>query len=360
MESGTAPYDNLALVQSTVTALGVRHIRENFNPSAISNGGYANMASIASGGVTHFDMIADPRQLTVAQVPTHISDVGASTIENIEGPNEYDISGDPNWQTTVAAYQASLYSQIAKEWPVFSFSLVGVDTSAFETVGNQSANMDFGSMHSYANNSPPLTNFTTTLALWPLVSSTKPIVVTETGYTTTLPGGISTTAQGKYIPRLLFDSFNLGIPRTYIYELFDEVNVGDTGYGLVTSTGTPKQAFTTVANLVTLLSDQGVSFSPGNLSFGITNNTSPISTTLLQKRNGTFYLILWQEATSWNTSTNTDIAVPVQNVLVGANATVASWSLYDPSIGTTPQSSGTGGAIPVAVPDYPIVLEIVP
>ena len=57
--------------------------------------------------------------------------------------------------------------------------------------------------------------------------------------------------------------------------------------------------------------------------------------TLLQKRDGRFYLALWQELLSWNVKTKSDISVPTRAVTLTLPRT-ASFRVYKPSVGTAP------------------------
>jgi hypothetical protein len=367
--TGSTYQTNPTLVQQEITRLGLRHARDEFDSTYQQSGGYAKMAAIAKNG-TKFNLIADPRLMGAASgVLTQISEVGVSTVESVEGPNEYDISGDPNWQSVVTAYQASLYSTIAKAYPVLGFSIEAADTSAFPEIGNQSANMDFGSMHSYSypgDDQAPLStasHFASNVSNANIVASPKSLYATEYGYYTSTPPGVSQLAQSKYVPRAFLGYLAAGIKRTYVYELLDEFAVPsntEDNFGLVTTAGVEKPAFTSLMNLMALLADPGATFQPGSLPLTITGVTANVNTLLFQKRNGNYYLAIWVEENSYNTSTKADIQNPMQFVIVSVPSGVASWNLYDPSISTTAQSSGTGSNIGVNVPDYPLILEIVP
>jgi hypothetical protein len=368
MGAGTAPYNNVSLMQSLSAGLNLRHVRDNFILAYAGNGVYSNMASLASGSGPKFDLIADPRQLTTSQVLGQIADIGASAVETVEGANEYDISGDPNWPATVTAYQSSLYSTIkgsANPYPVFCFSLVGSIPSDLTQVGNQSAAIDFGSMHQYNSNVPPVSyasGFPKTYAAFTAIATPKPVYTTETGFTTTTPG-ITQLSAAKYITRTYLDFLAAGIPRTYIYEFADESNLSgaEGNYGIVTSSGSPKTAYTWLANLNTILVDSGSAFSPGSLTYTMTGGLANITTSLFEKRNGHYFIVIWDEAVSFNANTNTDIAVPTQPVLISnLSQSFSSWNYYDISVSASPQSSGTSASVQLNVPDYPVILELIP
>lgn len=148
----------------------------------------------------------------------------------------------------------------------------------------------------------------------------KPMVATETGYTTrpvadytTFNRDISEAAQARYLPRLLAEYFNHGVVRTFLFNFRDD---GDGTYGLLHADYTPKPAYAAVQNLIHALSDPGPAFSPRALDYtlavspvkgykdpntGIVSDydrTQYVHHLLLQKRDGSFYLLLWHETTS--------------------------------------------------------------
>jgi hypothetical protein len=151
-----------------------------------------------------------------------------------------------------------------------------------------------------------------------------PSIVTETGYIANpvvTPYTLPQDVEAKYAQRTLLEMFNAGIRRTYFYELVDEVSSND--YGLMTSSVTPKLAYTAVTNLLGLLEDPGPSFIPGALSYTLTGAAADVHQLLLQKRNGDYYLVLWIEASGYNEATNVVTPVPAQSVeLALTDATV--------------------------------------
>ena len=57
--------------------------------------------------------------------------------------------------------------------------------------------------------------------------------------------------------------------------------------------GSPKQSYTAIQNLITILSDKGSAFTAGSLSYSLAGDTSHVQHTLLAKRNGHYFLALW-------------------------------------------------------------------
>jgi hypothetical protein len=82
-----------------------------------------------------------------------------------------------------------------------------------------------------------------------------------------------------------------------------------------------------------------------------------VHSTLLQKRDGRFYLALWQELLSWNHKTKSDISVPTRAVTLTLPRS-ASFRVYKPSVGATPAQQASGTSVTVQVPDEIVIVEI--
>jgi hypothetical protein len=174
---------------------------------------------------------------------------------------------------------------------------------------------------------------------------------------------VSDAAQGKYVPRLYLDYFNAGISHTSVYEIVDERNDGtsaEMNYGLMNNDGSPKPAYTAMKNMLTLLADPGASFTPTNLSYTLTGATSTVRQSLFQKRDGRFYLVLWNDVSVYNTGAKADIASSAVQVAVTLAVKPRSITRYQPYTGAlgTPVTPST--SVAVSVLDNPVILEITP
>jgi hypothetical protein len=380
-------------VAGTLATLGIRHLRDGMNASSISNGVYAAMKAIATANGITFDLVVDPRNLVppllTSAIDGNIASIGVSSVSSLEGANEYDLSGDPNNVSVAENYQialqagtlansnpavASAYGVTAAvaAYPIIMFSLGNAGASA-QYYENQGAYATYGNMHSYPGGNPPTTFLGPTptnlpgsyMGLAQLVSNSDPLWATETGYNSGYMGAyptqyVSFAAEAKYIPRQYLEYFNRGILRTFIYEYAEE---GD-GWGEFIDISSNKTlAYTYVSNMISILKDPGSQFVAGQLAYTLSGSTANVDHTLLQKRNGRYELALWIETASYNLTSHMDISVPTQAVTVtlGAGApSFSSWNQYNPSISTFAQNSGTGTSIPITVPDYPVILELVP
>ncbi len=134
-----------------------------------------------------------------------------------------------------------------------------------------------------------------------MMSSNNPVAATESGYhnavcSTSGHVGVPESVSAKYIPRNLLAHFDAGIERTYLYEAID---LGtnkcslDHNFGLLRSDGTEKPAYKALKNLIGLLEDSGPTFEPDSLDYSLGGDAQDLRSTLFQKRDGRFYLLLW-------------------------------------------------------------------
>ncbi|UBF27172.1 hypothetical protein K9N68_04180 [Kovacikia minuta CCNUW1] len=172
---------------------------------------------------------------------------------------------------------------------------------------------------------------------------------------------VSEAVQGKYIPRLFLENYNQGIVRTFSYELIDErsnTTNSEDNYGLLRADGSPKPAFTALQNLISLLNDPSetsATFTPGSLDYTLSGSTQNVEHTLLQKSNGDFYLVLWQEVPS------TDQDATSQAVTLNLTTPIAQATTYLPNQSTTATGQyATPTQIALNVSDYPLVIQLTP
>jgi hypothetical protein len=114
--------------------------------------------------------------------------------------------------------------------------------------------------------------------------------------------------ESSYLIRTLLLAWNHGIRRTFIYELLDEFP--GSGYGLLRHDFSEKPAFVALKNLVGLLQETAADRGPGQLTFSIDNGDPSLEHALFQKADGSYYLILWLERSSFDADALRRIAVP--------------------------------------------------
>ncbi|WP_218080019.1 glycoside hydrolase family protein [Anthocerotibacter panamensis] len=371
----TAYGNYYGLIKPKLQELGVRHIRDGGDDAQF----FQKLNDLAGVGIRSL-LVMDPRDGIDPARAVAIAKTVAPSIEAVEQPNEYDFSGDPNWAATLKNYDASLWTAFKSDPAVASLPMIGtafVSFDATNTVGDLSPYVDSSNMHPLRyfppdndqNNAAP-NNIAVEAAFRAKPFGNKPMWASETSYDAGCPGlgnGITEAAQGKYVPRFLLQWFNTGLVRTYIYELMDEKPDNCTNaelhFGILRNDGSPKPAFTAVKNLLALLRDPGVPFNPGSLDYTLSGNTTNLRHTLLQKRDRSFYLILWQAAKSsyWpgEARSGQDIYVAPTQVTLTLNTKITQATTYLPNTSTNPTGQYTKPTqINLSVPDYPLVLAL--
>jgi hypothetical protein len=372
-------YGNFDVVKQRLVALGVRHLRDGAQLTAdlnYNNIFYDRLRELAQSGI-RTDLIFDPRssvgELTANKL-TAITVLARNSLEAIEGPNEYDNSQDAGWARTLSKYQANLYQLAKTNSATRSLPVIGpsfVRAQSRDAIGDLTPYLDYGNLHSYPGGKSPASNLQSEITLNRKISHSRPLIPTETGYHTAVASasgqpGVSDQAAAKYLLRLYLEYLNQGFERTYWYEFADEKpDPGrihpEQNFGLITFDGEPKPAYSSLRNVIQLLDDKGPAFSPGKLKYQLQGDTSDIHHTLLQKRNGRFYLILWCETSSYDLATKVDIKVPARHLILELGSGVGQANTYLPlQSSQVVRQYNKPGSLPLDVPDHPLVVEVVP
>ena len=364
---GTLYGNNFTTIASLLTGLGVHHVRDSAVP------GQDNICQedrqLAASGI-HVEVIASLSQ-SMSDIASWLACVG-SAAEAVEGPNEYDLSGDPNWPATLTAYQQTLYAQFHSMLPVVGPALTA--EWAYGSVSLAGA-ADAGNMHDYfAGRNPGTPGWGGTdgfgtygslpyaMAVAHQDTGGAPIEATETGYSdSTDTYAVPTAVKAHYVLRTLLEHWNAGVPRTYFYELVDEGGAPFSHYGLATSAGKPKAAYSALQNLLKLLADGTNSFTPTALSYGFTASTA-VHHMLLQKQSGVYELVVWVEAPEWDPNANQAIAISPQTVTITFAKRLSTLALSsfeaNGTVKTTAKTASTN--ISLQATGAPVVLTITP
>lgn len=316
----TAYSDFEGKVVTSLEELGVRHIRDGICPVEDTTKPH-RLRELFTKLEIRSTLIIDPRCESVPEAYNYITNVlGTDLITALEGPNEYDLSGAEDWLGELRAYQQSVYGIFKNDATTARIPVIGPSVTsedAADQLGDVSRYADIVNLHNYYSFRNPETfgwgdngygSLTWQLdevvrALDP--TQTLPIMATETGYHNVLADeGIPETVAATYLPRLLLSQFENGISRTFIYELLDQrddPSDREANFGLVRFDGSKKPAFDAVKNLIELLEDPGKGFLTDTLDVAI-QGPDDLSSTLLQKRSGAFYLALWRDVASYDPS----------------------------------------------------------
>jgi hypothetical protein len=370
-------YGNFQLVERELQAIGIRHLRDgvHLQNSDYNHAVYGRWAELGRLGI-RFDAVLDPRSnlgpLSGSKLE-EVNDLAGGSIESFEGPNELDISGISDWGSVDRTYQAEIYGATKSMLHAGSIQVIGpsmASASNGSTVGDISESMDYGNLHPYPAAKMPSVILPNQLELAREISSNKKIVITESGYHNAFNDhhdqpAISENAAAKYIPRLFLENFAHGIVRTYLYELLDELpNPGLTDlqlhWGLIRSDGSEKPAFTAMKNLIDELSDSGDVNNPQSLRYSLSGGNGQLHHLLLEKSNGQFFLVLWQEIPSYDYEKQRDIANPPQPVTLTLDQSAKGIITYEPALQAQQlHAYAETKSISLEVPDHPLVVEIV-
>lgn len=355
------------IIKPRLLELGVRHIRDGTWSSDVA----AKYQDLHAHGLRVL-LISNPRR-AVDQAKT----LGRA-LWAIEGVNEPD-KGD-GWEAKLRAEQEALYHAVkgdpaTAQVPVVVSSLANIRNSPGK-LGDLTPFLDFGNIHPYAAGQMPTRHWgwgmsgDAALAEAKKVSTTKAIIATECGYHNKVDNknhpGATEAAAAKYMPRLLLHYFSRGLVRNYIYEFADEkpdpeFKDMEQHFGLIRRDGSPKPVFLTLKNLIAILKDPGPAFAEKSFELAVPGETKKIQQMLLQKRDGRFYLAVWQEVPSYDSARRSDIAVKPQTITLQLNEQVRGASLYVPSRSTasTPLKI-TASRLTLDVPDEVILVEFTP
>lgn len=345
-------YSQFGNVKSKLVALGVRHVRENLVAGRPDQ--YQALNDLAASGIKSDLILGDPSNgpaglnALLATLKTNL----LGSADSVEGPNEYDLSGDPNWASALAQYQRQLYAGVKSDPALAPFPVLGPSLSRYESgpqLGNLSDALDYGNIHSYFDGYAPETYLTSHFELAADTSGSKPVMTTEAGYHNALNwyGGhqpASEHAAAVYIPRVYMEYFRRGAVRTYAYELVDERldpnhSSREDNFGLLRSDFSEKPAFVAVRNLITILRDPGPAFKSGSLNYSLGGDLGRLHQVLLQKRDGTFYLAMWRDDRIWDPVNRVELNVPPRAVTLTLRQPISRVEQFSPNASAAPTAS---------------------
>ena len=390
--------------------LGVRNFRSSLYPSAVQYPGLnpsyewllVKMRKLYSKtGARCYCFVITPDKTADGfyqpdQVIKQIK-ADASMIEAFLGPNEYNnISlnwgDDPNnrpadWVRRIRDYHAQIYSAFKADSQLSQLPIVGssfVYENEQDDIGSLSSWVDYGSTNYYnaywrldefggnvpADHLVPLGGQPYTLdrqlQYFKMPYGGKPMIITETGYLAVpnlndVAGDkrgnfVTDTVAAKYLPRRLFEMYNRDLKKFFVYLFADfadnrQDERGPIRFGLLNGDGSPKPVFNSLKNIFTILRDPGSSFSTGSLTYNL-QAPANVHQTLLQKRNGTYYLALWNETIS-NDNPKTESATVVFNSSMKTTT-------YKPSDSAQAVGTQTDTAIALEIGDAITIVEISP
>jgi hypothetical protein len=365
-------YEDANTVLIKLKYLGVGWIRDHYASDASS---LIKYQLLAQNGI-HFDMLdySNDFQTLIAHAEA-LANVGPGGLTSLEGPNEINNfafscngsvwqGGWPNNNGPAAdCFMRNYYVALKADT-----KLAGV--AMFDLTGGLSANnaaqyglldivghADYGNIHPYpTHGSQPHAYYLGELANTYASVPAKNTAITETGYTTAGASAVSHKAQAILTLNGWLDAFVEGFHQSFVYELTD--NQWE-GYGFYDVRSNPKPVAVATHNLTTILADSGSpASSPRALNYSLSSLPSTGYKILLQKSNGVYELVVWNEPRIWN---GADVAVTPASTQVDLGGTRSKVSLYDPITGAVAIQQWTNvSSVSISLGVQPLVLEITP
>ena len=373
--------------------LGVRHYRVGlFNDLTPPDQPALVRAAWETHGVRPMFLIDPNKTKTPEDVLAKLRQYAPGSVGEVEGPNEVNNKFPPQdlnikykGRTDEAGgaafmddvYRAMKADPATRALPVIAYTAIFTD---YHLARPHSA-FDFANMHSYQGYDVPssslLMNETRFNNILPAGALIKPFVPTECGYNVQpdRSNGTNNTgslrAQALNVPMLLAEYFRHGIRRAYLFSLGNA-----DGYGLLEDDlATKRPAYFALKNLLATVKDSawdakthrwaGGEVAPRALLFGLEEAPPTVHTLTLQKKNGEFLLLIWNEVKNFDQDTHRDIVnapIPVtlrlKSSVGGLSATVLTQNAaggYDSRKGTV-----TRGALALLVPSSVMIVRLAP
>jgi hypothetical protein len=373
-------YGNFDAIESRLRELGVRYVTDGFCPTCKYQIDRMNRlaalgirATIGVSGLT----AGLPAMDAALKV---IRDKLLGSVVSVTAPNEPDISGDPQWAAHARTYQQQLYARVKGD-PALRHLLVLGPPLVYRTsraeLGDISAYLDRGNIHPYPGGIMPMTFLDEEKAMARLVSGTKPLVATETGYHNDLSylgvhRGASEQAAAMYTPRSVLEAFRAGVERTYIFQLIDafspqqeiERNTpgGQNAFGLLHWDFSRKPAFNALRNLLRVVDgDSAPVASPGGLRFGLEGAGPDVRQLLLRSADGSYSLVLWRQVSVWDRDALKDLNPAPDSVDVVLGERMGAAQRFDPVISDAETARWSEPRrISVSLAGSPVVLRLTP
>lgn len=366
------PYNDIAKVKAGLQKLGIRNIRDGDylnNPQAQAKLKTLFDAGIKATILTHVEEL-DQQIALIKSYPKG----SVVAVESINEPDCFLAEKRADWVQATRTHQKQLWDKVQSDPSLSYIDILGTSYckgGSYATVGDLSANFEYGNFHPYPGGTPPEASLDYNLNLTKPVSGGKPFYATETGYHNALytPWGhlpASQRASGIYMPRLFLNNFETGVKRTLSYELVDQRPYNnfnltfdhEGNFGLLAHDFSEKPAGTAVRRMISVLNDTNTSFKPGKLDYTIAGDTSNLKQVLLQKSNGSFYLALWRTDSIWNNQQRFDIPVVNKPLTVKLNGQARSIKVYNLNTGDAPIASSQTAEIPLNIGAEVQILEI--
>jgi hypothetical protein len=379
----TPYYTNWPQVLTALENLGIHHIRDGYFvpaqfPALVEEHQALQAAGVSTDYVVPYDTAISPAD--IEQLSSATGDMDA-----LEAPNECDVLGQCGGGgllgiVNVIAYLPTLQAA-SRDLNVPLLAPAFVLPSSYPLAGNLDSLVNLNSLHLYFGGRfpgsagwgdfDPQGNSYGSFAYWldqaTIDAPGLPTDITETGYlsfpSTTTAYTVPESVTASYIPRTLLLAFRHGYDKTYFYQLIDDPT-SPQGYGLLNSDFSEKPGFTALRNMFSLLSDANwTSFAPQPLTFAISGGDGNLNHLLLAKSDGSYWLVLWLEESSWDTVNSVPVAVTPENIgitLDGAHAATTDYQFNATGNVVAFNQPMNGNLTSLTVTDQVSIVKIVP
>lgn len=372
-------YANIRNVGDDLAWLGIRHVRDSAPGSGAAP--FSTYVALAQRGVRFNLFIHSDVTAAVGEAARLNAEVPGSVVA-LEGYNEIDHSPVTyDGQSGVAGGLASQRAAFARVRAtpglahVAVYDLTGYDPKPVDT---RAGSADYVNMHVYPQNGEqPTWNANGDRWMPNAIELFKkfdlPAVITEFGYFS-LPQsgwymiGVDEATQAKGVLNGYMDAAAAGVKRTYVYELLDqkpdpEGKSNEMHFGMFRIDNSPKRVAQSIRNLTTMLNAGAARpanrAANGTLAYSVAGMPPSANRLLLQKKDGRFVLVLWNETYIWNREKGTPLESPPAQVQVDFGAMASHVDIYDPLVSATPVSNHRDvRSLSVAVPDHPVLIEV--
>ena len=176
-------YGDFETVKARLLELGVRHIGDGLCPTCEHQ--IDRLKRLAALGIRANLGLGNQNDSAVMQQGLQvIRNRLRDAVVSVTGPNEPDISGDPQWIAHTRAYQAELYPGEGRPGPPAppgDRAEPRLPPRA-AALGDLSAHLDEGNIHPYPAGVLPMADLALEHQLAAHVAGNKPLVATEVGY----------------------------------------------------------------------------------------------------------------------------------------------------------------------------------
>ena len=378
-------YARLDKVAQDLQYLGIYHVRTHDGRGLVP---FESYAQLAAWGL-RFDLVAIPTRIdeTLDFAAKLMKEVPGS-VASIEGFNEinnerFTFNGLKGLDAALAA-QKELYAKAKArsglaDVPVIYFT-GGEMFPGGEKVTDFSGLADIANVHAYNHNAmQPRSSIVRALELYGGDAARAPYINTEFGNFTLPKGwpdgkpywahftalGVDEATQTKIVLNSFFEGAQLGIKRSYVYELLDEKldpeqKLPEFHYGLFTFNHEPKASAKALRNLTRFLRGTDSKKAESVIHASVENVPDGIGRITIRRADGSLLIALWNRAEFWTWDQHSSTPVSNAKVPVAVRASAGEGSLeasvFDPVTNTQAPVIGDPANFKVPVPDYPVLV----